>query len=108
MMTQFADAIGPEMLKELQATFGSDVVIPPHSDEVRECGGYTTGEYLWDTLWRFGIVVDNDVASQRSCGDLWRPDGRIANGYYVPDDEDTSIEVYSIDNPPPKVDWSAK
>lgn len=110
-MTQLADFVGPETVKEMIRAFGSDVVIPqPVEDGVEDISspvGLVTGEHIWDMLWRFGIVVDNDVQRQRSCGDLWRPDGRIANGYYIPDDEDTEYPCYSIDSPPPKVAWDA-
>ena len=105
MMTTLADFVGPEFRQDMLRSFGTDMLLPS-PDEVGDWdkdyspNGLTTGEYLWDTLWRFGLVEDKDVVSQRSCGDLWRPDGRIANGYYIPDDEDSEVSLVSIDSPP--------
>ena len=58
--------------------------------------GFTTGEHLWRDAWLYGIIVDDGV---RSLGGYWKPEGRIANGYYFPDPEDVSIEV-TVFNPP--------
>jgi hypothetical protein len=66
-------------------------------DEVERMVGFTTGEHLWDAMWRFGLVEDKDVVQQRNCGNLWRPDGRIANGYYVPDDDDTEVSLVTLE-----------
>ncbi len=111
MMSPVADYIGPETTADLVAAFGSSVLLPsvPERDPTeskreREENGMVTGEHLWRRLWLFGLIEDTDVVSQRSCGDLWRPEGRIANGYYIPDDEDTEV---SIDNPPNGV-WDAR
>ena len=101
MQTTFADVIGPEMAADIIAAFGSDALLPsPIEDGVMDISspvGLVTGEHVWYRLWLFGLVESSDVVRQRSCGDLWRPDGRIANGYYIPDDDDTMV---SIDNPP--------
>jgi hypothetical protein len=78
----------------------------PIPDEIGEWDSLVTGEHLWHALWLFGLIEDQAVTR---LGNLWMPDGRIENDYYIPDDEDTSIEVTLFN--PPKVDarprWSA-
>lgn len=100
MMMQITDYVGPETTAELIAAFGTDILRPsvPERDTMDiNNDGMVTGYHIWHRLWLFGLIEDEDVVKQRSCGDLWRPDGRVANGYYIPDDDDTEI---SIDNPP--------
>lgn len=94
-----ADVIGPETRQDMIRAFGSDVFIPQPLEEgtVDIKDTLVTGSHVWYKLWLFGLIEDQDVVSTHGCGDLWRPYGRIANGYYIPDDIDTNV---SIDNPP--------
>jgi len=99
------DSLSPEQLAELAQSFGLDLEPSDYvagafiEDEwLDKRMGYTTGSHLWDRAWRFGIVVDNDVLPQ--LGDLWRPNGRLTSGYYVPCDYDTDVSVIDIDHPP--------
>lgn len=113
MFTQIADFIGPETQAELVAAFGSSILLPQPDEvgveDIESVNGLVTGQHVWYKLWLFGIVVDNDVTLQRSCGDLWRPDGKIANGYYVPDDEDSELSLIDIDHPPTvDVAWDSR
>ena len=104
MMTQLAEFLGPNFKEELIRAFGSSILSPsPVEDGVMDDDedtryinahvGYTTSEYLWDRAWRFGLVLDVDVQAQRSCGDLWRPNGRIETAFYIPDDHDTEVPL---------------
>jgi hypothetical protein len=104
-VTTVQDSLSPEILAELAQSFGLELQASDYItdgdliyDEIERMVGLTSGEYLWDAMWRFGIVVDDDVARQRSCGDLWRPDGHIASGYYVPDDYDTEVSLITLDD----------
>ncbi len=108
MMATLADYVGPEFKADLIRAFGSDVFIPnpvedggwedtEDTDYIASHFGWTTGQYLWYTAWLFGLVLDADVQAQRSCGDLWRPNGRIESAYYIPDDYDTPLELCSMD-----------
>lgn len=112
MEMQLTDYVGPETTAELIAAFGSNVLVP-QPDEVgveeyiSQTVGLVTGYSVWHRLWLFGLVEDKDVVAQRSCGDLWRPAGRIANGYYIPDDEDSELTLTTIDNPPSGA-WDAR
>ena len=103
--TMIQDSLSPEILAEIAQSFGLDYSPLDYltvgsfiEDEVERMVGFTTGEHLWDTMWRFGLVEDKDVVQQRSCGNLWRPDGRIANGYYVPDDDDTEVSLVTLED----------
>jgi len=80
MMTTLADYVGPEFRMDMIRAFGSDAVIPASPEGA---AGY-----------------DADDEAQRSCGDLWRPNGHIESAYYIPDDYDTPLELCSIDEPP--------
>ena len=107
MMTTLADYVGPEFRMDMIRAFGSDAVIPASPEGaagydvdddmyIASHLGHTTGQYLWHKAWLFGLVLDSDVQAQRSCGDLWRPNGHIESAYYIPDDYDTEIELCSI------------
>ena len=100
------DSLSPEELAALAQSFGlEDVEAIDYcegsfiEDEYLErLMGYCTSQYLWDAMWRFGIVLDEDYARVQSLGNYWRPDGVFhRNTYYVPDDYLSEI---SIDNPP--------
>jgi len=110
-----ADSLGPEFLQELL-----DNNLLPSPDEVgmmdinddiidefiHQAVGLVTAEHLWDALWRFGIILDDDAAKVINLGSFWRPEGTLDTRYYVPDDDDTEI---SIDHPPSEdVAWDAK
>ena len=107
MMTTLADYVGPEFRMDMLRAFGSDVFIPSsperadgYDDDVTYIDaiiGCVTGQYLWHKAWLYGLVLDADVQSQRGCGDLWRPNGRIETAYYVPDDYDTPLELCSME-----------
>jgi hypothetical protein len=92
-MSSIADSLAPEVLAQLgsafrleleeiefdrstESTFISDEYLERHH-------GMVTSEHLWDTAWRFGIVVDDDLS------------------YYVPNDYDSELQLTSVDNPPP-------
>lgn len=103
-MMGLSEYITHEERAMLTAALGTEVLLPsvPERDMMgkEEYDIYSTlvtGTHVWHKLWLFGLIEDQDVVKQRSCGDLWRPYGRIANGYYVPDDEDTEISIF---NPP--------
>ncbi len=90
-MTSIADSLAPEVLEQLGTAFRQSldeveaIVTSGYNDiedTVEQWLGFTTGEYLWDTLWRFGIIVDDDLS------------------WYVPDDFDTTIPLVSLDTPP--------
>ena len=102
-----ADSLSPEILAELAQSYGLDIDALDYcdgafiEDEYLEAlMGFVTGEHLWDTAWRFGIVLDDDAARVSSLGNYWRPEGTIETGYYVPNDYDTEISLISLDNPP--------
>jgi len=111
-----ADSLGPQFLRELSDANllpspvedgVTDIEYISEADEyINQTVGLTTGEHLWDALWRFGIILDDDAAKVVNLGSFWRPERTLDSRYYVPDDEDTEI---SIDHPP-KVDvaWDAK
>ena len=60
----------------------------------------SSAERVWEEIELFCIIVDNDVTN---LGCLWQPKGRIANGYYVPDEHDTTYRTITIDTPPKAV-----
>jgi len=112
-----SDYVGPETLQQLYELFDydiEDVEDMIHCDSLigdewlEHTFGMYQNEALWDRLWRFGIIVDD--TSQQKLGCLWQPDGvLVASGYYVPDDEDTSVPLVTIDNPPSvDVAWDSK
>jgi hypothetical protein len=110
-----ADSLGPQFLKELSdanllpsVSEGdmTDIEDDIFDDYIRQTVGLTTGEHLWDALWRFGIILDDDAAKVVNLGSFWRPERTLDTRYYVPDDLDTEI---SIDHPPSvDVAWDAK
>ena len=113
-MTTIADSLAPEVLEMITDEFLmelDDYVATTFGgwdcdDTLSEWLGYRTGASLWDAMWRFGIIVDDDITN---LGCLWQPNGVIANGYYVPDDDDTSVPLVTIDQPPSvAVAWDAK
>ncbi len=72
----------------------SDTMLSPQQTE--SVCGYTTGQHSWYECWLFGIIVDDTVGQ---LGGYWQPDGRIANGYYFPSEEDIEIEITCFSPP---------
>ncbi len=102
-----ADSLSPRELADLAQSFGLETTIDDYipqefiSDEWLESRmGMVTSDHLWDAMWRFGIVLDDDCAKVHTLGSLWRPDGKLETGYYVPTDYDVEIPLVSLDNPP--------
>lgn len=50
-------------------------------DEITHMMGSHQSEMLWQQIWLFGIIVDDDL------------------DYYVPDDEDTTVSLITLDGP---------
>ena len=100
-----ADSLSPIELATIAQSFGLDmqpsdyVTVEPVfcEDWIDRMMGYCTSEYLWDTLWRFGIVVDNDCPMQGLYGFYKNPDDPWDGSYYIPDDYDTEIPLVSLD-----------
>ena len=113
-MNTIADSLAPEVLEMLGSQFLEELdewdavnVVDWYGSDIEDVCGYRTGASLWHSLWLFGIVLEDNVFS--SLGNCWQPDGVVANGYYIPDDFDTSIPLVSIDQPPMvAVAWDAK
>lgn len=91
------DSLSPEILAQLAQSFGLDLEATDYflddfvEEYIESRMGFVTGEHLWDALWRFGVIVDDD------------------GEWYIPDDEDTEIPLVSIDSPPKvAVAWDAK
>lgn len=79
------DSLSPEILAQLAQSFGlsfeaSDYVTDEFVEEwIESRMGFVTGEHLWDALWRFGVIVDDDLE------------------WYIPDDFDTSFQLVSVE-----------
>jgi hypothetical protein len=107
-MSSIADSLSPAELDMVTKAFGFGVLeesswTPSLMEEIEWLVGLTTGQHLWDAMWRFGIVIDNDtMESAESLTGYWNPEGSIHNraGYYVPCDYDTEIPMVSLDTPP--------
>jgi len=102
-----ADSLSPAELDMIYKAFGLDMAdigyTPSLMEEIEWLVGFTTSEHLWDAMWRFGIVIDNDTPLQaESLTGYWNPEGslRVRAAYYVPDDYDTEIPLVSLDLPP--------
>ena len=115
MMMQ--DMLDPTQLAELYKAFKAEALdfVATGDDLLKEIEwlvGFTTGEHLWDAMWRFGIVLDDDTAqSSESLTGYWNPTGSIHNraGYYVPCDYDIEIPTVSLDSPPTvDASWDSK
>ena len=107
LQSTIADCLGPQFLKELS---DADIIPSPLEEGMMDINtspnGLVTGQHVWDALWRFGIILDDDAAKVVNLGSFWRPEGTLDTRYYVPDDDDTPI---SIDHPPSvDVAWDAK
>lgn len=83
-----ADTLSPRELADLAQSFGLDTVASDYEDHVfmsdeylEHHHGVVTSEHIWDAMWRFGIVVDDDLS------------------YYVPDDYDTMVSTIVLDGP---------
>ena len=97
--TTIQDSLSPEFLAELAQSFGLDYSPRDYMtqgsfiegigyanddttegyDEVEQLVGWTTGEHLWDALWRFGVVIDDDL------------------DWYIPDDYDTVVSLITLE-----------
>jgi hypothetical protein len=115
-MSTIADALSPATLDEIEQAFRLEVqrhiseADMDFEDEIESLMGFVTSSHLWDAMWRFGIILDDDAAKVSSLGNYWRDeDGRLDTRYYVPDDFDTQIPLVSVDCPPTvDVAWDAK
>ena len=103
-MTTIADSLAPEVLAELGSAFILDLMeiesttdISEADDWIEQAMGFVTGGHLWDAMWRFGIVLDDDVAV--GLGQYWQPDGVWEQGYYVPSDVLSEYELIQLDGP---------
>ena len=105
-MTSVADSLAPEELRALEQAFRLEI-------EEQQCAnnpdtyiesllGFVSSAYLWDRMWRFGIVVDNDIPRLESLQGFWvdQDSGSRRADYYVPSDYDITIPLVSIDCPP--------
>lgn len=104
-----ADSLSPEELMAFAQSFGLETEQSDYLPEfmtpewLEQKLGFCTSDYLWDAMWRFGIVVDNDTKlCAESLAGYWNPEGSLRSraGYYVPCDYDTTIQTVSLDNPP--------
>lgn len=83
--TTIQDSLSPEQLAALAQSFGLEIMACEYTtegeflqdSEVHDMMGMVTGEHLWDAVWRFGIVVDDDL------------------NWYMPDDYDTTVSLRS-------------
>jgi len=75
------DFVGPETLAQLDLIEDEDFDYKFLSEEQLESimGTAMSQAGIWDRLWRFGIIVDDDL------------------DYYVPDDWDSEIPLVSLD-----------
>jgi hypothetical protein len=87
-MNTIADSLAPEVLEQLGATFleGIDEYMGPAkgwdcSEYIEQTIGLVTGEHIWDALWRFGVVVDDDLS------------------WYMPSDHDVVYNIITLDGP---------
>ena len=84
--------------------FGLDYLGPERDWPLSEA------ERIWEMLWLYGIIIDDDLKTERLAG-YWNPEGSLISraDYYVPDDEDTEYPIISLDQPPMEaVAWDAK
>ena len=116
------DMLDPTQLAELYKAFKAEALDFANAgfgrseanllEEIEWLVGFTTGEHLWDAMWRFGIVVDNDTALvTESLAGYWNPEGslRVRADYYVPNDYDTEVSLIDLDHPPMEdVAWDSK
>lgn len=98
-----ADSLSPAELDMIHKAFGLDILdqgyTPSLMEEVEWLCGLTSGEHLWDAMWRFGIIIDGDTnLVTESLNGFWNPDGslRTRARYYVPDDYDTEIPTIQL------------
>lgn len=108
MYATIADSLSPAELADLAQSFGLDMSAEDYMDSssfitdewLERYHGMVTSDHMWDAMWRFGIVLDND-RMERLTGYWVDPDtGSRHCGYYVPDDYDTTIPTVSLDSPP--------
>ena len=118
--SKIADSLSPAELDMVYKAFGLDLLddSPAYyteADLLKEVEwevGLVTGSHLWDAMWRFGIVIDNDTALvTESLAGYWNPEGslRCRADYYVPNDYDTEVSLIDLDHPPMEdVAWDSK
>lgn len=88
------DSLSPEALAEIAQSFGLDLQPSDYVTEeefiteewLQAKLGMVTSSHLWDAMWLFGIVVDDDLS------------------YYVPDDFDTTVSIIDLEASPPEED----
>jgi hypothetical protein len=90
MNATIQDSLSPEQLAEVAQSFGLDLEASDYiegafiEDEWLESRmGFVTGEHLWDAMWRFGIVLDED----------------LADGYWMPTEFDTTYQLLELNGP---------
>ena len=70
---------------------------------------YDYGLQPWHKVWLFGLILEEDTAKVYRLGNYWRPEGTVANDYYIPDDYDTEYRTIDLDHPPTEdVAWDAR
>ena len=75
------DFVGPEFLAALSIVDTDDDYLPQFlSEEQLEhtMGTAMSQSQIWDRLWRFGIIVDDDLS------------------YYMPSDYDTEVSLMEL------------
>lgn len=107
-----ADSLNPAELDMIYKAFGielSEAYTPSLTEEIEWLCGLVTAEHIWDAMWRFGIVIDNDTPLMaESLAGYWNPTGslRTRADYYVPSDH---LEEVSVFNPPVSgASWDAR
>lgn len=106
-MASIADSLAPEVLEQLGQAFRLELedleaVASGYrnlEDHIEDMMGFVTSSHLWDAMWRFGIVLDDDAAKVYNLGNYWRPDGSLEQGYYVPSDFDTTYQLIELSGP---------
>ena len=84
--TTIQDSLSPENLAAIAQSFGLSLDASDYSpkgeflqdNEVHDMMGMVTGAHIWDALWRFGVVVDDDL------------------NWYMPDDYDTTVSLREV------------
>ena len=82
------DFVGPEFLAAMSIIEDDADYLPQFLSEEQlrwTMGTAMSQSDIWDKLWRFGIIVDDDM------------------NYYMPSDYDTEVSFITLDTPPSEV-----
>jgi hypothetical protein len=90
MNATIQDSLSPVELAEIAQSFGLELEASDYQqgafieDEwLERMMGMVTSSHLWDAMWRFGIVLDDD----------------LADGYWMPTEFDTTYQLIQLDGP---------